>query len=419
MELDHGRKQTDVGVIPEDWSVKAVNEIAQIKTGPFGTLLKASEYSGDEGVPLISVGEIGAGIFKISDRTPLVPNEVVRRLPQYLLKAGDIVFGRKGAVDRSALVTDNEDGWFLGSDGISIRPQSDCHPPYLACQFQSHSVKSWLTQNATGTTMASLNQTILGRVRVPYAPLDEQPLIAEALSDADALLGVLERMITKKRDLKQAAMQQLLTGQTRLPGFKGEWEEKRLGECLLARPNYGINAAAVPFSGNLPSYLRITDITEYGRYCPSPRVSVDSPDSDQFYLEPGDLVLARTGASVGKSYLYNPNDGELVYAGFLIRVRPDPRLLEPAYLAAFVTTRTYWNWVQLNSMRSGQPGINGNEYATLPLILPPTIEEQTAIAEVLSDMDTEIAALEQRRDKTRDLKQGMMQELLTGKTRLI
>ncbi len=90
----------------------------------------------------------------------------------------------------------------------------------------------------------------------------------------------------------------------------------------------------------------------------------------------------------------------------------------PDFLAGSVTTKGYWNWVRLMSMRSGQPGINGNEYATLPLLLPP-IEEQTAIAEVLSDMDAELAALEARRDKTRLLKQGMMQELLTGKTRLV
>jgi type I restriction enzyme S subunit len=116
--------------------------------------------------------------------------------------------------------------------------------------------------------------------------------------------------------------------------------------------------------------------------------------------------------------LYEPHDGELVFAGFLIRVRPNPELLVSAFLAAYTTTKPYWSWVRLMSMRSGQPGINGNEFAQLPLLLPP-LPEQTAIATVLSDMDLELAALEQRRDKTRALKQGMMQELLTGRTRLL
>ena len=213
-------------------------------------------------------------------------------------------------------------------------------------------------------------------------------------------------------------MQELLTGKKRLPGFSGEWEVKRLGDCLISRPDYGINAPAVPFSDRLPAYIRITDISEDSRFSPEKLVSVRAANAGNYYLSDGDLVFARTGASVGKSYLYNPLDGRLVFAGFLIRVRPDPAILIPAFLAAYATTDAYWNWVRLMSMRSGQPGINGNEYAQLPISLP-SIPEQTAIAAVLSDMDAGIAAVERKRDKTRALKQGMMQELLTGKTRLV
>ena len=209
-------KQTEVGMIPEDWEVRSVRDIGQIKTGPFGTLLKADEYAGVEGVPLISVGEVGAGIFKVTEHTPRVPDIVIRRLPQYVLRAGDIVFGRKGAVDRSALVTEAEDGWFLGSDGISIRPQRSCYPPYLACQFQRHEVQAWLIKNAIGTTMASLNQRILNRVQIPYASLPEQTAIAEVLTDMDAELATLEQRRDKTRALKQGMMQELLTGRTRL-----------------------------------------------------------------------------------------------------------------------------------------------------------------------------------------------------------
>jgi type I restriction enzyme S subunit len=269
------------------------------------------------------------------------------------------------------------------------------------------------------TSIAHLGGSRFGRLLLAWPKSEtEQRAIAEALSDVDALLVALDRLIAKKRDLKQAAMQQLLTGQTRLPGFHGEWEVKRLGDCLISRPDYGINAAAVPFSDKLPSYIRITDISEHGRFCPDPQVCVNAASSDQHYLREGDVVFARTGASVGKSYLYSPRDGELVFAGFLIRVRPDTELLVPAILAAYATTKPYWNWVRLMSMRSGQPGINANEYSQLPLSLP-TLTEQTAIAEVLSEMDAELAALEQRRQKTGALKQGMMQELLTGRTRLI
>ena len=179
------------------------------------------------------------------------------------------------------------------------------------------------------------------------------------------------------------------------PGYKEtdvgvipeDWEVIPLGKGLSGRPSYGINAPAVPYSDRLPVYIRITDITEDGQYNPSNPVSVKSADSEKFYLEDGDIVFARTGASVGKSYKYRPSDGQLVFAGFLIRVHPDSINLHAPYIAAYVTTGPYWRWVQLMSMRSGQPGINGNEYALLPIPKPP-ITEQRAIATALSDVDT-------------------------------
>jgi len=135
-------------------------------------------------------------------------------------------------------------------------------------------------------------------------------------------------------------------------------------------------------------------------------------------LHQGDIVLARTGASTGKSYLYDVNDGPLVFAGFLIRIRPDGGKLSSAYLRGQLQTSYYWKWIQANSARTGQPGINGQQYASLPVPLPPTIAEQEAIAAVFSDADALIESLEQMIAKKRDIKQATMQQLLSGKTRL-
>ena len=195
------------------------------------------------------------------------------------------------------------------------------------------------------------------------------------------------------------------------------WTIRSLLSCLRSAPNYGINAAAIPFDDALPTYLRITDIGEDNQFRPSPRVSVRHPNVQTFFLNKGDLVLARTGASVGKSYLYNPNDGPLVFAGFLIRVSPNPGELQPVFLAYCVQSKRYWNWVATVSIRSGQPGINGQEYGTLLLPLPGPAE-QRAIAEALSDVDGLLGALEALIAKKRAIKQAAMQQLLTGKTRL-
>ena len=190
-----------------------------------------------------------------------------------------------------------------------------------------------------------------------------------------------------------------------------------LGEYLARPPRYGIGAAAVQYRAHLPAYIRITDIDEFGRFRPDPAVSVDSPLSRNYLLEDGDLVIARTGASVGKSYRYRSADGELVFAGFLVAIRPDPRRLDPRYLSYFLQSKRYWDWIASESMRSGQPGVNAQQIARLGLDVP-TIETQRAVAGLLEDADRIIESLEHLIGKKRDLKQGMMQELLTGRTRI-
>ncbi len=206
--------------------------------------------------------------------------------------------------------------------------------------------------------------------------------------------------------------------QTEVGVIPEDWEITALGQCLKGAPAYGINAPAIPFDSRFPTYLRITDITDDGSFNESTKVSVGHPAAGAYLIESGDMVFARTGASVGKSYRYNREDGRLVFAGFLIRLRPDPERLDPTYLMFYAQSRPYWHWVKVNSMRSGQPGINGREYGRLPIPLPPTKAEQEAIAEALSDADALIESLEQLLAKKRQLKQGAMQELLTGKRRL-
>ena len=201
------------------------------------------------------------------------------------------------------------------------------------------------------------------------------------------------------------------------PSLTEGWTVRSLRSCLRAAPAYGINAAAVPFDDGLPTYLRITDISDDNRFRPSPRVSIEHPNASAFFLNEGDIVFARTGASVGKSYLYDPDDGPLVFAGFLIRVSSNPEDVQPAFLTYCVQSERYWDWVATMSSRSGQPGINGQEYGTFQLLLPPS-DEQRIIAEALSDVDGLLRSLEELIAKKRAVKQAAMQQLLTGKTRL-
>ena len=136
-----------------------------------------------------------------------------------------------------------------------------------------------------------------------------------------------------------------------------EWEVKRLAELCQNTGDYGINAPAVPYREDLPTYLRITDIDSWGKFIKTDKASVDNSNSSQFILREGDIVFARTGATVGKTYLYDSKDGQLVFAGFLIRFTPNSNKAVPYYIKACTETASYWNWVRVISQRSGQPGL--------------------------------------------------------------
>ncbi|NOK57806.1 MAG: restriction endonuclease subunit S [Chloroflexi bacterium AL-W] len=191
-----------------DWKCVTIDEVlryygGEIKTGPFGTVLKASEYSTD-GVPLISVGEIGFGRIEISSTTPRVSKEVTNRLPEYILKEGDIVFGRKGAVERCARVTMDQEGWFLGSDGIRVRLPITCNSQFVLYQLLTKTHREWMHQQSNGTTMASLNQSIIKRIPLTLPPLHEQRAIAHVLGSLDDKIELNRRMNATLEELARA-----------------------------------------------------------------------------------------------------------------------------------------------------------------------------------------------------------------------
>ena len=196
-----------------------------------------------------------------------------------------------------------------------------------------------------------------------------------------------------------------------------DWEVKKLEEITLIKGDYGINAAACDFDINLPAYLRITDIDDDGYFNSDKKKSVNDTNSNSFYLSKNDLVFVRTGATVGKSYLYNENDGKLVFAGFLIRFRVDITKANDYYLWTYTKSKAYWDWVKTISTRSGQPGINSSEYSSLQIPIPP-LPEQQKIASILSTWDKAIDNCKGIIEELKIRNKGLTQKLLTGKMRV-
>ncbi len=411
MEVKKGYKWTEVGVLPEDWEVKELGFISDVKTGPFGSALHQKDYV-DDGTPIITVEHLGEqGI--VHDNLPMVSDADKKRLSSYSLNSGDIVFSRVGSVDRNSLVKKIENGWLFSGRLLRIRlNEGEVHPPYLSYYFHHESTKQRIRSVAVGQTMASLNTQILKGVKVAFPPsLPEQTAIAAALSNTDALINSLEKIIEKKRLIKQGAMQELLRAN---PDSNREgWEVKRLGEigdCIIGLTYSPDN---VKESGKL--VMRSSNIQE-GALSFEDNVYVDVSVPDKLILQKNDiLICVRNGSRelIGKCALI---DGQAIGETF------------GAFMSVY---RSPYNEFIINVFQSNIIKRQIDEYlgATINQItnkslnsfeIPfPSPDEQARISGILLDMDAEIETLAQTLSKYRHLKQGMMGELLTGKTRLV
>jgi len=393
MGLTPGYKQTEVGVFPTEWEIEPLGEHATFRTGPFGSALHKSDYTND-GVPVVNPMHIVDG--KIAPtRTMTITENAAKKLSDFRMKPGEIVIGRRGGMGRCAVVQEHQSGWLCGTGSMIIRPLN-ADADYLQRVLSSPRAISAIEDSSVGTTMVNLNQGTLAGLRIQFPALSEQRAIAAALSDVDALLGGLDRLIAKKRDLKQAAMQQLLTGQTRLPGFHGEWEVKRF-DSVLSRVNakaHQIQTSDYQPTGKYP-------VVDQGK---QPVIGFSDRDDKRFHCPDGGVIV------------FGDHTCFVKFVDFDFLIGADGTQL----LCGRVGQNTRFHAYQLQYRGVEPTGYNRHfKFLKEREFLAPSPSEQTAVSAILSDMDADIGALEARRDKTRALKQAMMQELLTGRTRLV
>jgi type I restriction enzyme S subunit len=413
MELKPGYKQTEVGVIPEEWEVKPLGECASFRTGPFGSALHKSDYT-DDGIPVVNPMHINDGRIEPT-RTMTITEKAAKALPEFRLKAGEIVIGRRGDMGRCAVVQSEQAGWLCGTGSMIVRGGAT-DPNFLQRVLSSPRAIAAIEDTSVGSTMINLNQATLAGLRLQFPPLPEQRAIAEALSDVDGLLGGLDRLIAKKRDLKQAAMQQLLTGQTRLPGFHGEWEVKRLGEVATFFKGKGLPKSALSESGAEPCIHYGELFTRYPETIAEIFSRTDT-SAGVFRSVANDVLMPTsdvTPRGLAKASCVRVDD--VILGGDILVIRSDTNLIHGSFLSLVIR----YEEAQVLQLVTGSTvyHLYGSDMKNFTFSVP-SVPEQTAIAEVLTDMDAELAALEQRREKTRALKQAIMQELLTGRTRLV
>ena len=388
-------KQTAVGTIPQDWKTARVDLYASITTGSRNTQDK--EHDGQ--YPFF------------------VRSQAVERINSY-------------SYDGEAVLTAG-DGVGTGKVFHYIKGRFDVHQrvyrisdfsdqmmgPFFFYQFSAGFYKRIMSMTAK-SSVDSVRLEMIAGMEIPLPPPAEQRAIAEALSDVDGLLAALEELIDKKRAIKQAAMQQLLTGETRLPGFTGAWETKRLGEIGPFSKGRGIKREDVSLEG-LPCVRYGELYTRYHNYIL--RVASRIPPKvalTALPIQTGDLLFAGSGETseeIGSCAAYLGK--EQAYAGGDIVVL-SPLEQNSIYLGHLINHPTVVAQKARMAQGNAVVHISASNLAQVKIELP-CPAEQTATAAILSDMDKEIAALEERRDKARAIKQGMMQALLTGRVRLV
>jgi type I restriction enzyme S subunit len=405
-----------VGAIPEEWEVKRLGELGGVIRGGSPRPAGDPRYFKGNFIPWLTVAaltNISENQLQVTETVGFLTEEGAKH--SRTLPSGTLIIANSGAtlgVAKLLGVT------CCANDGIAAIINQKAGNKEFVCHYINTKTKHLREVVATGNGQPNLNTTLLRKIPIPFPRLPEQRAIAGALSDVDALVAALDQLIAKRRDLKQAAMKQLLTGHQRLPGFHREWEVKRLGDVGVFAKGRGIKKDEVVADG-LPCVRYGEIYTQYNDNVKAFNSFITPVTAKQSQrIQKGDLLFAGSGETaeeIGKCVAFL-GDEEAYAGGDIVIFRPidqDSKFLGYLMNHSSVTTQ---------KARMGQGDavvhISARNLARLELHLPAQ-PEQTAIAEVLSDLDTELAALEQRRDKTRALKQGMMQELLTGRTRLV
>ena len=409
-----GHKRTEVGVIPDDWSTRSLGEIGHCLIG----LTYEPSNVRPDGLLVLRASNIGDGGLQFGDDV-FVDVDVPERL---LVRPDDLIIcvrnGSRRLIGKCTLLDSRAEGMTFGAF-MSVFRSDDNH--FVAYCFQSHIIKRQIRQHL-GATINQITNKSLNSFEVPFPPLPERHAVAEALSDVDALLDGLDRLIAKKQHLKQATMQQLLTGQTRLPEFDDEWETKRVGEIGTT---YGglTGKTKADFGVGHARYVTFLNVLA--------NVVIDAHQYEPVRVEPGERQNpVRRGDILFNGTSETPDDLAMAAVAwrdvdnlflnsfcFGFRVH-NPNEHLPLFLAYYFRGSTGRHIMHALAQGATRYNMSKRQFMALALSLPQH-DEQKAIATVLSDMDAENAALEARRDKTQDLKQAMMQELLTGKTRLV
>jgi len=399
-----------VGVVPEEWETSTIGDEFHIQLGKMldteNNVGVSKPFLGNRSVQWGEIDVANLGVIKLTNAD----------IERFRLREGDLLVCEGGEVGRAAIWEKQLDECYYQKALHRLRAKRGYDVQLAKNLLHRYATTGALSDFVTQTSIAHLPKDKFERLPIPVPPQVEQRAIAAALGDVDALLGALDAAIAKQRDLKQATMQQLLTGQTRLPGFAGEWETKCLGDLAVFLKGKGLpKSALLPF-GRHPC-IHYGEL--FTKYAEEIRLIISSTDEarDCVRSSANDVLMPTSDVTPrGLAKASCVIMSGVILGGDILIIRPDAVRVYGTYLSHVIRREEE----QVLQLVTGTTVFHlyGSDMKKFCFALPP-IKEQNAIVTVLSDMDSEIDSLASRRTKTAALKQAMMQSLLTGRIRLV
>lgn len=407
-----GYKQTEIGVIPEDWEIKYLSDFGKIQSGGTPSTTMAEYWGGN--IAWCTPSDITSTPTKYINATERAITDLgLKNSAATVMPAGSILLCTRATIGElkinSIPMATNQ-----GFKNIAINKGGNVDFLYYLLQTK----KDCMLELAIGSTFLEISKTALCKIPL-QTPMqsDEQSKIADALSDIDSLVEVLENQISKKKAIKQGAMQELLTGKRRLPGFFGEWVNTKIGSITEVYSGGTPNTSEPAFWGGKIPWMNSGELNLKIVRQVQGRITEVGMDSSSTHFIPAECVLiglAGQGKTRGTAAF---NTFPLCTNQSIAAIYPNPNKFDSKFLYYKMDTQ-YDQLRELSSGDGGRGGLNKKLILDYEVVIPQSIDEQAAIATILTEMDYEIENLEMKLTKYRQVKQGMMQQLLTGKIRL-
>lgn len=415
VEMKSGYKMTEVGVIPEDWEVKNVSESCLIKARIGWQGLKKSEYMSSGDYLLITGTDFDNGQVNWKS-CAYVSKARYEQDSNIKIRPQDILISKDGTIGKVAYLGMIPKAGTLNSGIFVIRANDrKIDQVFLSKIFMSFYFEEFLNRLVAGSTINHLYQKDFVKFCFPLPNSEEQVAIAAALSDVDSLISALTKKIEKKKAIKQGLMQQLLTGKKRLSGFNDKWKSMLLD---IAEVKDGTHQTPQYVKSGGKPFYSVENVTA-DDFKNVKHISLEEHKAltSNYRMEKGDVLMTRIGSIGCCKYVDWDVDASFYVSLALLKINEK---YDSKFISYLSNIKSFKEEVMLNSLVFAIPQkINLGNISLIKVYIPTSKAEQTAISNILSDCDSEIAALEEKRDKYKEIKQGMMQQLLTGKIRLI